>query len=257
MRIYVGVHRRYIRGCSCKVKYRGPDTSTVLESQVHDFIRHDILQARNYSLCRALLASRRNPKDAYFSEILSAGDSVVVFEDGPVKFTASCKTVTHDYSYYGYSFTSSSWNGTYSGSSSSSGGSSSYTQTHSSSYYHPLTSTSSSCYDPCKSSSSTEDYSYSFEPDASSGSSSTMMYEPTSSPEDPAEGTVTTMSDGPSVPYDDDAGSSSGDMPAEPADEGEYSTPSPTMSFDPYDYSYTESFVSPSTRAHTRQLYSR
>lgn len=88
--------------------------------------------------------------------MLPSNGSAVVFEDGPVKFTASCKTVTYDSDFYGSYYSSSHSSGNFSSSSSSgsmsSSGNWSYSPSHSSSHYYP--STSSSCFDPCSTSSS-------------------------------------------------------------------------------------------------------
>ena len=94
--------------------------------------------------------------------MMAEDESVVILETGPIKFTASCKNVTYDYDYYYSSSTFSSIPSSFNSSYSSSSGSypsSTMTQSYSSSHYYP----SSSCYNPCGTTSSSGSYSYDYD----------------------------------------------------------------------------------------------
>lgn len=104
----------------------------------------------------ALFAHPANPQqEVYFSEKIFGDDSVVVLEDGPFRFTASCKTVTYDFDNFYSSYSSSSLSSSSPSSSSSSSpsssswslsGSSRFGLSSSPSYYYSQTS---GCFSPC------------------------------------------------------------------------------------------------------------
>lgn len=141
-----GIQRRRI---PCSTTH----SSSHVEARTHENI-HAHLAA--YVILLALFAHPAHPQqEVYFSEMLSGDDSVVVLEDGPFRFTASCKTVTYDFDIFSSSDSSSSLSSSSPSSSSSSssssyssslGGSSRFGLSSSPSYYYSQTS---GCCSPC------------------------------------------------------------------------------------------------------------